>query len=314
LPDDAPVDYGVFLSTVHPDDRERVDAQVRGTQLQGGEYHAEYRGVDGGGHERWLEARGRVLSRDREGRASRFIGTVLDITARKRAEIENARVAEFRERFVGIVSHDLRGPLNAIRMAAEITRMSGELPGSLHRYPEVIVDNVDRMARMIADLLDLTRGRLGGGIPVQPRRANLHEIVLAALETAGLARPGRKIVTETRGDLDGAWDPDRIRQAIGNLLTNALDHGAPHSLVRLELVDQGDRVSIAVHNDGPPIASDQLPHIFEPFRGRVAGSGAGLGLGLFIVSEIARAHGGRVEASSTAEGGTTFRIALPRHP
>ena len=175
-----------------------------------------------------------------------------------------------------------------------------------------IVVNAERMTRLIADLLDLTRGRLGGGIPITPAPANLRAIVRAAIETIEATHPDRHIVTEARGNLEGLWDPDRLGQVIGNLVSNALDHGDATSPVRIDLAEEGNDIAIRVQNAGSPIACEDLPHIFEAFRRGQGGDSMGLGLGLYIANEIIRAHGGRVDVTSTAQEGTTFKIILPR--
>lgn len=311
---DTRVDYATFLEAIRPDDRDRVDALVRekvGSSSAGDELLVEYRVVVGTPGERWFESRGRVLERDETGHAGRFLGTVMDVTERKRRERELEQIAVFRERFLAILGHDLRNPLQAARMTATSLLNSPELPPSLVKSAERIVSSGDRMARMISDLLDLARGRLGGGIPVAPQRADLREIAAGIRETQELSHPGRQIVCEEHGRLDGEWDPDRVAQALGNLVANALDHGDPDTPVRVELLDEGERVAVVVHNEGPPIPSEMQARIFEPFR---AGPhrGSGLGLGLYIANEIVRAHHGSIAVTSGAREGTTFRMTLPR--
>jgi signal transduction histidine kinase len=324
--EDAWVSYDRFLGAVHAADRARVDASLQALIAPGApgdDYHLEYRVIRSGDRaELWIEARGRVLARDAQGHATRFIGTVLDTTDRKRAEDELRETAAFRERFVGIVSHDLRNPLAAIRMAATVLQKSASksepeprpepAPESIGRHAERILANVDRMTRMIGDLLDLTSARLGGGMPIEPKPVDLRDIVPGALDNVELAHPGRRLVRETRGRLDGEWDADRVAQALGNLVTNAFQHGDPGAPVHVALLDQGAGVAVRVHNEGEPIAPEQRQHLFDPFRPGPRRSG-GLGLGLFIASEIARAHGGTIAVTSTATEGTTFQLQLPRH-
>jgi signal transduction histidine kinase len=166
---------------------------------------------------------------------------------------------------------------------------------------------------MISDLLDFTRGRLGGGIPIAPARIALRPLIQRVVEEAGAAHPGAHIrLTGASDDLEGEWDPDRLAQLVTNLIGNAIQHGRPRAPVRVTLEERGPRVLIQVHNQGPPIPPGELTHVFEPFR-RAAGDAVapGLGLGLFIVQEIARAHGGEVTARSDALG-TDFQVSLPR--
>lgn len=246
----------------------------------------------------------------------------VDRFAKAREEIL-ARTGEFRERFIGIVSHDLRNPLNAIQMAAGLLLRSEQLPVSLSRTTSRIVVNAERMARMIADLLDLTRGRLGGGIPIERKHADVGEIAWSVLENMELVRPDRTIEREVNGHFVGQWDSDRVAQALSNLVGNALDHGQEGTSVRVELHGEDEeRVEIRVHNEGSPIPAGEQAAIFEPFRTGATSmarrppptTGGSLGLGLYIAREIARAHGGDITVMSNAVDGTTFSMTLPRVP
>jgi PAS domain S-box-containing protein len=248
----------------------------------------------------------------------RWVGAVVvDITERQRTEEELRRAAEFRERFLGIVSHDLRNPLNAILLSANMLMCSDDLPARHLKSVRRIVTSAERMARMIGELLDFTRGRLGGGIPVSPRPTNLRHLCRHVLEELEAGLPGRELRLDAVGDLQGAWDPDRLAQVVGNLGKNALDYSPEGTPVRVSLRDEGDTVVLEVNNAGPPIPRARLAAIFEPFRrGGAEGTphpASGLGLGLFIVEQIIRAHGGSVSVRSSAEEGTTFTVRLPRH-
>lgn len=237
-----------------------------------------------------------------------------DVTERKRAEAELRQAAEFRERFIGIVSHDLRNPLNAILLSVNALMRSDCVAQHQVKTVRRIATSAERMGRMIADLLDFTRGRLGGGIPISPRPANLRVICRQVVEELEVGHTQRELRLSTVGDFQGEWDPDRLAQLLGNLGKNALDYSPDGLPVDFTLRDEGDRVLVEVHNGGPPIPADQLSRIFEPFR-RATDEGhptSGLGLGLYIVQEIARAHGGHVEVRSSEAEGTTFTVGLPR--
>ncbi|HYO72137.1 MAG TPA: HAMP domain-containing sensor histidine kinase, partial [Archangium sp.] len=177
-----------------------------------------------------------------------------------------------------------------------------------------ISTSAERMERMISDLLDFTRGRLGGGIPITRRPANLRALCRQVVEELEMGSPQRQFRLSAAGELQGEWDPDRLTQLLGNLGKNAADYSPDGLPVDFVLRDEGDTVWVEVHNGGPPIPEDLLPRIFEPFR-RATGEGhptSGLGLGLFIVQQIARAHAGRIEVRSTQAEGTTFTVRLPR--
>ncbi|OJH41299.1 PAS domain-containing sensor histidine kinase [Cystobacter ferrugineus] len=229
------------------------------------------------------------------------------------------RAAEFRERFLGIVGHDLRNPLGAIDLSARVLDRSGHLDESEHRMVGRIRASTERMARMIGELLDFTRGRLGGGMPVQPRVADLAAICREAVEEARMSMPGARVCLRVRGHGAGEWDAGRLSQVISNLVSNAVHYSPEGKPVRVTLRGESvEDVVLTVHNHGPPIPAELLPVLFEPFR-RGPGTGPsnrdGLGLGLYIVRQIVLAHGGQLDVSSSADKGTTFTVRLPRiHP
>ena len=168
------------------------------------------------------------------------------------------------------------------------------------------------MQRMIEDLFDLARARLGGGIPIVRGAADLGNIarrVVAELETA---YPDRKFVLERDGDSTGHWDADRLAQVVSNLVGNAVRHGLATAPIEVSLRGGGSRVVLAVSNAGG-IPADVVPHIFDPFRSSDTrrARAEGLGLGLFIVNQIVLAHGGTVAVDAESDR-TTFRVTLPR--
>jgi signal transduction histidine kinase len=250
----------------------------------------------------------------------RIVGAVVvstDLTDHQKREEELRRTAEFRERFLGIVSHDLRNPLNAIGLSAGVL-LREELPVRARKAAARISESANRMARMIGDLLDFTRGRLGGGIPISRQPADLRLICRPVLEELRVARPERELRLQVEGDLQGEWDGDRLAQVVGNLVKNALDYSPENHPVTVTLREEGAWVVLEVHNLGEPIAPHLLPQLFEPFRRGMRNEegyqNAGLGLGLFIAHQISRAHEGTLEVRSTHEEGTTFTLRLPRTP
>ncbi|AKJ06719.1 PAS domain S-box-containing protein [Archangium gephyra] len=254
--------------------------------------------------------------RARDGRVTGVGAAVTDVTEARRKEDELLRAAEFRERFLGIVSHDLRNPLNAILLSANALMRSDCVVKQHLKAVRRITASTERMVRMIGELLDFTRGRLGGGIPITPRPANLRDLCRHVLEELEAVHLGRELRLRAKGDFQGAWDPDRLAQLLGNLGKNALDYSPADTPVDFSLHDEGGTLRVEVHNEGPPIPRELLTGIFEPFRRAVGGDAhptSGLGLGLFIVQEIARAHGGTVEVRSSEGQGTTFTVRLPRH-
>jgi signal transduction histidine kinase len=228
------------------------------------------------------------------------------------------RVDQARDMFLAILSHDLRNPLNSIAMSAAMLPRIGHPDAESIGFVTQISTNAQVMARMISDLLDYTRTRLGAGMPVEPAPMDLGSLCQELFNEFQSANPGRVIRFYSEGDLRGNWDTDRLRQAISNLLGNAFQHGAPAFPVVLNLKGETLHVSIKVHSGGLPIPRGELSKIFDPLvRGsseekqRVNRSGS-IGLGLYVAREIAKSHGGRLDVISTAETGTEFTMRFPR--
>jgi PAS domain S-box-containing protein len=249
---------------------------------------------------------------DREGRIVAGVVTFVDVSELRRAEAAARQAAEFGERFIGVVSHDLRNPLNAIHLSVTQLLHSEALAAREQRIAARISKAADRMKRMISQLLDFTRARLGGGIPIERVPGDLRLVVRHGVEELEAAWPERTVRLNVEpGRYEGAWDADRLVQVVSNLGGNALQYSPADSPVSFHLRDGAEAVVLEVHNLGTPIPAEALPSLFDPFR-RVSSSGSGLGLGLYIVEQVVTGHGGRIEVSSTEEAGTTFRVLLPR--
>jgi signal transduction histidine kinase len=242
----------------------------------------------------------------------------IDQSLARAAASYTRRVDQARDMFLAILGHDLRNPLSAISMSAHI------LPRVMNNQIETIecglriARSVSVMERMISDLLDYTRTRLGAGMPVTPAPLDLGELADGLIDEYRAAFPDREIGISCVGDLNGLWDRDRVRQAMSNVMGNALQHGAADVPVSMQVTGEHQNVSISIHNGGPPISPGELPNIFNPL---VRGSSAAhpkanrpgsIGMGLYIAREVAKSHGGRIDVMSTAEEGTTFTIRLPR--
>ena len=249
--------------------------------------------------------------RNARGEVEGCIAILADIADRKQRERELEETAHFREHFVGVVGHDLRNPLTAILTSAQILLRYGRLDEAQARVVNRIAASAGRMARMIADLLDFARTRLGGGFPIRTERIHLGELARQTVEELIFAHPSRTVRIDAEGDLWGNWDSGRMEQVVSNLVANALQHGPEDDEVTVTLRGEPAVVILTTHNGGPPIPREVLPHVFEPGRRGDAAPG-GLGLGLFIVEQIVLAHGGSLEARSSAKDGTTFTAVLPR--
>lgn len=225
---------------------------------------------------------------------------------------ELSRAVQLSDMFVGILGHDLRTPLAAIQMSAEVI-VRGSQDARALRPAGRILRSADRMTRMIEQLLDLARVRQGRGVRLQIVPTDLGEIARQVVQELGDAAPQARIVVNPSGDLNGNWDADRLAQVISNLVGNAVEHGAPNHPITVEIngMDKAT-VCLRVANQGA-ISQQALPTLFEPFKQSTTPKTRekGLGLGLFIAREIVRAHGGDIDVHVVDEQ-TCFAVKLPR--
>jgi signal transduction histidine kinase len=222
--------------------------------------------------------------------------------------------ARFREEFIGIVGHDLRDPLSAISMAAQLLQEQDASKEQRDALAARILRSSVRMTRMIDELLDFTRGRLGSGLPVSKAPVDLAEVARQVVDELRGTKPDACIDLRTSGDTTGVWDADRLARMLSNLISNALRYRTPNTPVRVDVCGGARETSMAIHNHGEPIADEEIATIFEPFRrasSAHAKSSEGLGLGLYIARSIAQAHAGSVKVRSSREDGTTFTVCLP---
>ncbi|MDB4966151.1 MAG: sensor protein [Myxococcales bacterium] len=230
----------------------------------------------------------------------------------KEARQEAERTVRFNEMFAGILGHDLRNPLSAISTGAHyLLRMNaGE---KVARTATRILSSTDRMTRMVDQLLDFTRIRVGDGIALRRERVDLRDLCRRVAEELEAGHPERVVRVECEGEAIGEWDADRLLQVFSNLAGNALHHGVIDTPVDIRIDATGPSEVVAlVHNAGV-VPSDMLPVLFEPFRGAYRQQKPkGLGLGLFITQQILLSHGGTIEVTSTESDGTTVRVRLPR--
>ncbi|HZH16243.1 MAG TPA: PAS domain S-box protein [Archangium sp.] len=257
-----------------------------------------------------------TLVRDAAGRTVAGVAVSTDVTQHHELREALRREGDVREKLLGIVSHDLRNPLQAISTVSHLLLSSSEpLSPPQRKWVTRIRTSVRRMDRLIRDLLDFVRIRQGETLPVERQPVSLEEVGRTAVDELQAAHPQRQILLEARGGTCGEWDPERLVQLVGNLLSNALTHGTEAAPILVRVDGEGEQqVVLEVINQGNPIPPELLPRIFEPFTRASEGSNAlkGVGLGLFIVHEIVAAHGGRIDVSSSADTGTAFRVRLPR--
>jgi PAS domain S-box-containing protein len=251
--------------------------------------------------------------RDHTGRIVGIIGAGTDITEQYQARQQLTEMVALRDRMAGMLGHDLRNPLTTVRMGVDMLLDRPNMPADAHDPLVRIGHAAQRMQEMIDTILDFARARALGSIPISRVSIHLDELAQGVVDEARIAWPRRAIELEIHGDRHVIWDPARMAQVISNLLANALSYGDANAPVRLSIDGSADPVVIAVHNEGPPIAPDTLSVMFEPFRrGAEDRSQHGLGLGLYIVEQLVRAHDGTIDVQSTAAGGTTFTLCVPR--
>jgi signal transduction histidine kinase len=243
----------------------------------------------------------------------------LEIAAHRRAQEEFLRATELEQQLVGIVGHDIRTPLSAILASARAQLASEQLAPAQRTAFERVARGGERIGQIVDLLLDFTRARIGGGIPVARRPGDLNEMCRRVADELQATRPKRLLLCDfSRDSLQGEWDLDRLAQVLANLLDNAFKYSPDNTPVRLSTRERdAETVLLEVHNQGAPIPEHLLPLLFEPFRrGETTGEMArsSLGLGLYIAHDIVRAHGGSITVHSTAEEGTTFRVCLSRGP
>jgi signal transduction histidine kinase len=306
VPDDERPDAcEQWLTRVHPADLDRVAGELDRLRTHTGQFTLEAQVLATGTEAHWIEIRGRVL-RDEAANFVGACGTVQDVTHRKEPEV-------FRDLLLATLSHDLRDPLTAIQIGTSLLLRREKLEARGTVTAKRVIASAKRISAMVDQVLDFTRLRVRGSLPCNRRLSNLGLIAASVVDEMDLAYPGRQIELEHDGNLDGQWDADRLARLISNLVSNGLLHGGAAAPVTVRALDRGADALVVVHNHGTPIPAADLATIFDPFRRPARPrTSVGLGLGLFIAHEIARTHGGKMWATSSAEEGTQFAAILPR--
>ncbi len=324
------VRYRAFLAMVHRDDRADLESAVRHALDTGGMFEIEHRIIRPDGVERTLTARGRTIC-DAEGRPVRMLGTTQDITERKRAEEQHRELIEaqaarrqaesasrMKDEFLAIVSHELRTPLNAILGWSQMLSSGSLDEAGAAKALKIIERNSLLQARLIDDLLDVSRFATGQAV-VQARPVAIGAIVGTALDAIEPTASARGISVELSAADSVSMvygDPERLQQVVSNLLSNAVKFTPEGGSIRIGIEPRRQDVQIRVADTGRGIAATDLPRVFEPFwqvDTTLTRTESGLGLGLAIVRSLVEAHGGTVRAESDGLGcGATFIVELPR--
>ena len=276
---------------------------------------AEYRALRATVLRLWNAASNKVQVEDLED-VTRF-NEAVDQAIAESLQVFVTEVDRARDLFLGMLGHDLRGPLSTI---ANCASMEMRIRPNDSQRPAVILRSVAQMKALLDDLVEYTRHRLGSGLAIAPVALQLDQFTGDTLDEIRAVSEGRVIELQAEGNLQGEWDPQRLHQALSNLVFNALKYGLASAPIHVMLDGtRADEVVLAVRNEGRPIPRDLLPTLFDPLvrAGSHDGdadaqvAGANLGLGLYVVREIAIAHGGTVEVASD-DTATRFGLRLPR--
>lgn len=228
------------------------------------------------------------------------------------------QVSRSRDIFLAILGHDLRAPLQAVTMSADLLGYKADLDAKSQSYVARIKSSTRHMGAMVSDLLEFVRSRLGASLPVDRKSMDLGIACREAIDEACAGQPESHPRLEVEGDTVGIWDRGRIDQLLQNLIGNALQHGQGEEEVTVKVSGEQDHVQLIVHNLGDPISEDAIGSIFDPLVRSISegttprGPSTSLGLGLFIVKEVVNAHGGSITVTSNVGDGTTFTVVLPK--
>ncbi len=225
-----------------------------------------------------------------------------------------AEVERWQQIFLGVLGHDLRGPLNAIALTAQL--IAAKAPKELHLPTTMLSRSTRRMATLMDSLLAYNMAGLSGGMPIERAPIDLAAAAAEEIEIQCAALPGAQIELVTKGDMRGDFDGSRLREALGNLVTNAVKHGVPGEPVIVTI--EGDKLSVRISVENAAahsISPNEMEQLFEPLRrGAAEGQGSdhsNLGLGLFIVRQIAKVHGGDVHGECSSQR-VKFTMTLPK--
>ncbi len=311
--------YESFLACVHPEDREMVDSGVRKAVAERATYDVEFRVPHPDGSTHWVAGHGQVFV-DAEGNPTRMIGIGRDVTEQRRAAetlakaLEDAHEAlKVRDAFLSVAGHEFRTPLGALSLTVHnLARRLAEADEPTSRAVQSLRRQVDRLAKLTEDLLQVGKIRAGKLVP-EREATDLTRLAQEIVDRfRDSATPGGSSLELTSpGPVVGDWDPSQLDQVITNLLANAVKfgNGAP---VEIRVERRWGTAILSVRDQGIGISADDQARVFERFERAVAAkSYRGIGLGLWIASQIVQAHGGHIYVDSEPGKGSTFRVELP---
>ncbi len=307
-----------FLRSVHPEDRAAVRVEFERCVREDIDLRVEFRVIWPDGTVHWLRDQGKVFHNGDDGPAF-MTGACVDITARKRAEESLAEAARRKDEFLAMLGHELRNPLAPIRNGLQILKRVGHDPEAIARARDMMDRQVQQMARLVDDLLDVSR-ITRGVVELRRTAVDVGDVVARAVETARPlidAKGHRLSVTRPDGPVLVEGDPVRLAQVVGNLLNDAAKYTPDGGDIAVSLAAEGAEVVVRVRDNGSGIPADVLPHVFDLFtqaERTIDRSQGGLGIGLTVVRSLVEMHGGSAEAHSEGPGrGSEFVIRLPSH-
>jgi PAS domain S-box-containing protein len=298
----APLSSDTILERIHPDDRPRVDEAVERARLDRQPFVVEYRIVRPDGRERIVSGRGRVVF-DGDGPAT-MVGTAQDVT-------EQRHVERLREDILSAVSHELRTPLTSVLgFALTLEERRSELePETVDEIVADIAQAARRLERLLSDLLDIERLRLGHTV-VRREPVDVGDLVRRVVADYPL---GDRIVNVTGRPVSASLDSPKMERIVDNLVVNAAKHTPPEAPIEIRVDARGRDLLLVVEDEGPGIADEYKLEVFETFnRGpKVASMTPGAGIGLALVSRFAAIHGGRTWVEDAPGGGASFHVLIP---
>ncbi|HEY4327153.1 MAG TPA: CheR family methyltransferase [Mucilaginibacter sp.] len=310
------IDLPAFMNFIHLDDKDRVEANInealKGTNS--GEFDTEFRTIKIEDNIKWLKAKGRAYF-DEQGNAIRFIGTLLDITGQKLIDEATRDLLNKKDEFISIASHELKTPITSLRAALQMVERTAsqnpEMKTALN-FVQKAIKQVDKLVELVKDLLDVTKLQTGR-LELKKTRFKLNELITECCEEIQNNAPDHKIILEGDANFEINADRSRLEQVIINLLSNAVKYSPNGKKVIISISKSDDNLKIAITDFGIGIPNEKLPFIFDRFY-RVDENTqrySGLGLGLFISSQIIKQHNSRINIESEVGKGSTFWFALP---
>ncbi|WP_295797703.1 CheR family methyltransferase [Mucilaginibacter sp.] len=306
--------FDIFLNLIHPDDRDNVNDAIKKALkgVNGGEFNVEYRAIGKSDQKlRWIKSKGKAYF-DKDNKATRFIGTVLDISMEKDLEENTKEMLRKKDEFISIASHELKTPITSLKASLQLMeRMKNNPSPMLPRFLDQATRSMERITRLIDELLNVNSMNEG------QLRLNKASFVVASMldQCCSHVRAGggHELVVQGDETLEVNADEDRIEQVVVNLVNNAVKYAPDCRKIYLIIEREDNMVKVSVRDTGAGIPHDKVPHLFDRYYRADYGGGhySGMGLGLYICSEIIKRHGCTIGVDSEIGLGSTFWFTLP---